>query len=98
MAEFDLSSDPKAVRVRKRPVARAVVFAAADGVCRTLEGDVAYRAGDAIVTGVSRFSRPEARRELEGLGVRTHSCDLADGAQVAALPTAANVFARAIRA
>ena len=47
---------------------------------------------DAIVTGVSRFSRPEARRELEGLGVRTHSCDLADGAQVAALPTAANVL------
>jgi hypothetical protein len=28
---------------------------------------------DAVVTGVSRFSRPEARTELEGLGVRTLS-------------------------
>ena len=32
------------------------------------------------------------RPAREGLGVRTHSCDLADGAQVAALPTAANVL------
>ncbi len=47
---------------------------------------------DAVVTGVSRFSRPEARAELEGLGVRTLSCDLADAAQVAALPAAANVL------
>jgi nucleoside-diphosphate-sugar epimerase len=47
---------------------------------------------DAIVTGVSRFSRPESRTELEGLGVRTLSCDLADAAQVAALPAAANVL------
>jgi nucleoside-diphosphate-sugar epimerase len=47
---------------------------------------------DAIVTGVSRFSRPEARTELEGLGVRTLSCDLADAAQVAALPAAVNVL------
>ncbi len=47
---------------------------------------------EALVTGVSRFSRPEARTELEGLGVRTLSCDLADAAQVAALPAAANVL------
>lgn len=47
---------------------------------------------DATVTGVSRFSRTEARTELEELGVRTLSCDLADAAQVAALPTAANVL------
>jgi hypothetical protein len=47
---------------------------------------------DAVVTGVSRFSRPAARRELEDLGVRTHACDLADSAQVAALPMAANVL------
>ena len=44
------------------------------------------------VTGVSRFSRPEARAELEALGVRTLSCDLADAAQVAALPATANVL------
>ncbi len=47
---------------------------------------------DAIVTGVSRFSRPEARRELEAFGVRTLSCDLADAAQVAALPPTPNVL------
>jgi hypothetical protein len=47
---------------------------------------------DATVTGVSRFSRPEARTELEGLGVRTLSCDLGDTAQLAALPAPANVL------
>lgn len=47
---------------------------------------------DATVTGVSRFSRAEARQELEGLGVRTLSCDLANPQQVAALPAVANVL------
>jgi hypothetical protein len=47
---------------------------------------------DATVYGVSRFSRPEARRELETLGVRTISCDLADAAALAALPAVANVL------
>ncbi len=47
---------------------------------------------DAVVTGVSRFSRPDARAELESLGVRTLACNLADAAQVAALPAAPNVL------
>jgi nucleoside-diphosphate-sugar epimerase len=47
---------------------------------------------DARVTGVSRFSRREARTDLENLRVHTVSCDLADAAQVAALPAAANVL------
>jgi hypothetical protein len=47
---------------------------------------------DAVVTGVSRFSRPEARTDLEHLGIRTLSCDLGDAAQVANLPTCANVL------
>jgi nucleoside-diphosphate-sugar epimerase len=47
---------------------------------------------DATVTGVSRFSRASARSDLEALGVRTLSCDLADAAQVAALPATANVL------
>src|SRR6478609_6993685 len=47
---------------------------------------------DAQVYGVSRFSRPEARRELETLGVRTISCDLGDAAGLAALPSVPNVL------
>ncbi len=47
---------------------------------------------EASVTGVSRFSRAEARTDLEALGVRTLSCDLADAAQVAALPRTPNVL------
>jgi nucleoside-diphosphate-sugar epimerase len=46
----------------------------------------------ATVTGVSRFSRASARADLEALGVRTLSCDLADAAQVAALPAIENVL------
>ena len=45
----------------------------------------------AKVYGVSRFSRPEAKRELEQCGVTALSCDLADAAQVAKLPEVANV-------
>ncbi len=47
---------------------------------------------NATVTGVSRFTRADARAELELLGVRTLPCDLADAAQVAALPATANVL------
>ena len=45
----------------------------------------------AKVYGVSRFSRPEAKTELEQCGIIPVSCDLADAAQVAKLPEAANV-------
>ena len=64
MATIDLSSDPKAVRVRKRALTRAVAFAPSDGVCRTLEGDVAYRAGDAIVTGERGEQWPVGRDQF----------------------------------
>jgi len=47
---------------------------------------------ETVVTGVSRFSRASARTELEDLGVRTLPCDLADPAQLDALPDAANVL------
>jgi len=47
---------------------------------------------EARVLGVSRFSRPEARQELESFGVQTLSCDLADAAQVAKLPLVPNVL------
>ncbi len=38
------------------------------------------------VIGVSRFSQPGAREQLEGWSVRTLACDLLDRAAVAALP------------
>ena len=47
---------------------------------------------DAVVYGVSRFSRASARADLEHFGVRTLACDLADAAQVAALPRVPNVL------
>lgn len=47
---------------------------------------------DAQVFGVSRFSRPAARADLESLGVRTLACDLADPAALTALPDAPNVL------
>jgi nucleoside-diphosphate-sugar epimerase len=47
---------------------------------------------DSLVTGVSRFSNPEARRELESFGVRTVACDLAEPDDVARLDDAAHVI------
>jgi hypothetical protein len=47
----DLSADPATVRVRKRPMPVSVRWTVADGICSTLEGDVAYHAGDPILTG-----------------------------------------------
>ncbi len=51
LERFDLANDPHALRVCKRPVPVQVEFAAADGVCKTLEGEVHFRAGDALLTG-----------------------------------------------
>jgi hypothetical protein len=45
----------------------------------------------AVVYGVARFSRPEARAELEQFGVRTLKADLTRREDVAALPQVANV-------
>jgi PGDYG protein len=49
---FDLHKNPDALRVCKRPVAVEVEFAAAAGICKTMEGEVHYQAGDALLTGV----------------------------------------------
>lgn len=43
------------------------------------------------VYGVSRFSNPEARRQLEDWGVKTISCDLMDRDAVAKLPDFPNI-------
>jgi hypothetical protein len=57
----DLTTDPGALRVCKRPVAVRVTFARSGGVCETLEGRVHYRAGDAILTGVCGEQWPVRR-------------------------------------
>ncbi|MFO7782362.1 MAG: NAD(P)-dependent oxidoreductase [Spirochaetia bacterium] len=44
------------------------------------------------VIGVSRFSTPGKREQLEAAGVRTIACDLLDRAAVAALPDASNII------
>lgn len=48
----DLSRDPAAVRVRKLPITLQVRWMPTDGVCATLEGEVRYRAGDPLLTGM----------------------------------------------
>jgi hypothetical protein len=57
----DLSADPRALRVCKKPIPVQVAFAAADGACDTLEGPVRFRAGDAILTGVRGERWPVGR-------------------------------------
>ena len=57
----DLSGNPQALRVSKKPIPVRVEFAAADGVCETLEGPVRYRAGDAILTGIKGERWPVKR-------------------------------------
>ena len=44
------------------------------------------------VIGVSRFSRPESRTQLESWGVETIPCDLLDKEGLAALPKARNII------
>lgn len=61
----DLDKNPRALRVCKKPVAVEVEFAAASGVCKTLEGEVEYQAGDALLTG-GHGERWPVRRELFG--------------------------------
>lgn len=61
MSGTDLEKDPAARRARKRPVVCKVEFAPLAGTLDTLEGPVAYRAGDAIVTGVAKERWPIAR-------------------------------------
>jgi hypothetical protein len=47
----DLTADPQALRVCKKPDPVRTQFATADGTCETLEGPVRFQAGDAILTG-----------------------------------------------
>jgi hypothetical protein len=61
----DLTRDPNAWRVIKRPVPVAVRFAGEDGTCATMEGPVRYRAGDALVTGTLGEQWPISRDRFD---------------------------------
>ena len=60
----DLTADPRALRVIKKPEPVPAEFAPADGVCDTLEGAVHFRAGDAILTGVRGERWPVMREHF----------------------------------
>jgi len=51
--------------VRKRPVSVTVAFASTPGTCATLEGEIHYNAGDAIVTGTRGEKWPVGRLRFE---------------------------------
>jgi hypothetical protein len=57
----NLVTDPRALRVIKRPINIKVTFAKADGICQTLEGPVNYLTGDAILTGIANENWPVMR-------------------------------------
>lgn len=61
----NLCSDPEAKLVRKRKSCVKVVFAGLPGKLQTLEGEVAYQAGAAILTGESGDMWPVERHKFE---------------------------------
>lgn len=54
-------------RARRIPQTVAVRFARTSGTCHTLEGQVAYEAGDAIATGAAREQWPIPRADFSQL-------------------------------
>lgn len=65
MTPPDLSQSAKALQAFKRPIPVAVTFATPAGVIQTLEGAVAYREGDAILTGVKNEQWPVERNQFD---------------------------------
>jgi len=55
-------------------------------------GELLVRAGATEVIGVSRFSTPSDRDDLEARGIRTEKCDLLDDAALKALPDAPYIY------
>ena len=55
-------------------------------------GELLVRAGARKVIGVSRFSDPDARQDLEDRGIETIKADLLDEAALASLPDAPYVY------
>ena len=62
---LNLADIEKAKRVQKKAIPVQVTFASVDGVCATQEGLVAYKAGDAIMTGVEGEQWPIERGKFD---------------------------------
>jgi len=62
---WQLADDPQAIKMRRRPLVHEVRFAESGGVCKTLEGWVRYKRGDAIVTGVKEEHWSVSRKAFE---------------------------------
>ncbi|WP_109479538.1 PGDYG domain-containing protein [Paraburkholderia sp. C35] len=63
--KLDLSCDATARRYSKRPDTLLVEFATSSGVLTTLEGDVAYATGDALLTGPAGDRWPVRRQRFD---------------------------------
>jgi hypothetical protein len=64
-ARDDVSKNPLARRVRRRPTVANVRFVHAPGVVQTLEGPVGHGSGAAIVTGAAGEQWPVERARFE---------------------------------
>jgi hypothetical protein len=64
MNPVDISLQPNAFRAQRRPYLVSVEFAAAAGTLATMEGEVSYRAGDALLTGQEGERWPVAREQF----------------------------------
>lgn len=60
-----IERQPRGLYPQKPALRRQVVFSKEAGVCQTLEGQVAYQAGDAILPGVVGESWPVEREKLD---------------------------------
>ncbi|MDP6442153.1 MAG: NAD-dependent epimerase/dehydratase family protein [Pirellulaceae bacterium] len=94
--EDQLSAPPVSLLERFASIDGDIMFLGVGGKMGPTMARMARRAADEVgaprrIIGVSRFSSPETRRQLEADGVETIACDLLDEAAVAQLPAAANV-------
>ena len=80
------------VREALRQLNGPVLLLGAGGKMGPSLAELLVRGGAPRVIAVSRFSRGQERRYLEGIGVETISADLLDGGALAALPEAPFVF------
>jgi len=61
----DLTTNPNATKVYKKPVVLKFEYAKEEGVIETKEGSVRYKAGDAILTGTKGERWPIQKEKFE---------------------------------